>query len=51
MMGRVVFGAEKVDSWGSFWAADGTGYGDGLEEKLKRNRKKRKGKTGRRKEV
>ena len=35
MMGRAVFGAEKGDWWGSFWATDGTGYGHGLEEKLK----------------
>ena len=25
---------------GGFWAADGMGYGDGLEEKLKRKEKK-----------
>ena len=36
---------------GGFWAADGTGYGHGLEEKLKRNREIRKGETGRRKGV
>ena len=40
MMGELVFGAEEGTQVGGFWAADGTGYGDGLEEKLKRKEEK-----------
>ena len=49
--GESCFWGSKRGLMGGFWAADGTGYGHGLEEKLKRNREIRKGETGRRKGV
>ena len=35
----------------SFWAADGTGYGHGLEEKLKRKRRKEKAEEGKKRKT
>ena len=44
MMGELVFGAEEGTQVGGFWAADGTGYGDGLLRKIEnRGEKKLRG--------
>ena len=43
-------GQKKGTDGGGFWAADGTGYGHGLEEKLKGKQRKKKGKEEGRKE-
>ena len=40
-------GQKKGTDGGGFWAADGTGYGHGLEEKLKGKQREKKRETGR----
>ena len=46
MMGELVFGAERGLKWAVFWAADGTGYRDGLLRKTENRGKREKRREG-----
>ena len=48
MMGELVFGAERGLKWAVFWAADGTGYRDGLLRKTESGEKEKKKRRKRR---